>query len=166
MRTERCDFLPCLGYFLQSYLVLWSRYQRGQSTTLFCVLLVLFYLAHSPRPRPSPNRDGLFLFEPGFFRYSDAAPKELRASTSSDGDDDGGTGNRRSNAGDGSDDGSSHSDDGSTDDDSRTKLQPELRCRLRLRRQRLMSQKFSLRFAMCVPPWFWRDNAEPRLAVA
>ena len=57
------------------------------------------------------------------FRYSDAAPKELRASTSSDGDDDdGGTGNRRSNAGDGSDDGSSHSDDGSTDDDSRTKM--------------------------------------------
>ena len=82
------------------------------------------------------------------FRYSDAAPKELRASTSSDGDD-GGTGNRHSNTGDGSDDGSTHSDDGSTDDDSRTKLRPELRCRLRLRRQRLMSQKFSLRFAMC-----------------
>ena len=84
------------------------------------------------------------------FRYSDAAPKKLRASTSSDGDDDDGSrGNRRSNAGDGSDDGSSHSDDGSTDDDSRTKLRPELCCRLRLRRQRLMSQKFSLRFAMC-----------------
>src|SRR6516164_2853231 len=50
---ERCDFLPFPGYFLQGYLVLWSRHQRGQSTTLFYVLLVLFWLAHSPRPRPS-----------------------------------------------------------------------------------------------------------------
>jgi len=91
-----------------------------------------------------------FLFQPGSFRYSDAAPKELRASTSSDGDDDDGSrGDRRSNAGDVSDDGSNHSDDGSTDDDSRTKLRLELRCRLRLRRQRLMSQQFSLRYAMC-----------------
>ena len=47
--------------------------------------------------------------------------------------DDGSRGDRRSNAGDGSDDGSNRSDDGSTDDDSRTKLRLELRCRLRLR---------------------------------
>jgi len=77
--------------------------------------------------------------------------KELRASsTSSDGDnnDDGSRGDRRSNAGDGKDDGSNHSDDGSTDDDNgRTKLPLELCCRLRLRRQRLTSQRFSLRFA-------------------
>ena len=85
-----------------------------------------------------------FFSSQGSFRYSDAAPKELRASTSSDGDD-GSRGDRRSNAGDGS----NHSDDGSTDDDSRTKLRLELRCRLRLRRQRLMSQQFSLRYAMC-----------------
>ena len=90
-----------------------------------------------------------FFSSQGSFRYSDAAPKELRASTSSDGDDDGSRGDRHSNAGDGSDDGSNHSDDGSTDDDSRTKLRLELRCRLRLRRQRLMSQQFSLRYAMC-----------------
>ena len=37
MLTERCDFLPRLGYFLQGYLVLWSRRRpRGQSTTVFC----------------------------------------------------------------------------------------------------------------------------------
>ena len=42
-----------------------------------------------------PRTGWLFLFEPGSFRYSDAEPKELRASTSSDGDDDdGGTGTR------------------------------------------------------------------------
>ena len=54
--VEGNPFLSALvvtHYFLQSYLVLWSRHQRGQSTTLFCVLLVLFYLAHSPRLRPS-----------------------------------------------------------------------------------------------------------------
>ena len=75
--------------------------------------------------------------------------KEFRASSaSSDEDDDDSRGDRRSNAGDGRDDGSNHSDDGSTDDDNgRTKLPLELCCRLRLRRQHLASQRFSLRFA-------------------
>ena len=76
-----------------------------------------------------------FSSQDGSFRYSDAAPKELRASTSSDGDDDDGSrGDRRSNAGDSSDDGSNHSDDGNNDDDSRTKLRPEQCCRLQLHR--------------------------------
>jgi hypothetical protein len=76
--------------------------------------------------------------------------KELRASsaTGDDSNDDGSRGDKRSNAGDGRDDGSSHSDDGSTgDDNGRTKLPLELRCRLRLRQQRLTLQRFSLRFA-------------------
>jgi hypothetical protein len=117
---------------------------------VFRVLLVLVTLRISPGPRPSRTGMAYFFSSQGSFRYSDAAPKELCASTSSDGDDDDGSrGNRRSNAGDGSDDGSNHSDDGSTHDDSRTKPRLELRCRLRLRRQRLTSQQFSLRFAMC-----------------
>src|SRR5215472_2538535 len=54
--TERCDFLPRLGYFLQGYLVLWSRrHPRGQSTTVFCVLLVLIDLAHSRSRRQSQS---------------------------------------------------------------------------------------------------------------
>src|SRR6516225_7008383 len=106
---------------------------KARQCFVFC--LYSSTLRISPRPRPSLFGMAYFLFQPGSFRYSDAAPKELRASTSSDGDDDDGSrGDRRSNAGDVSDDGSNHSDDGSTDDDSRTKLRLELRCRLRLRR--------------------------------
>src|SRR5262249_3809816 len=138
---------PCLGYFLQGYPVLWSRHQRGQSTTVFCVLFVLFYLARSFDPRPSPNRDGRFSFPA---RSLSLQRSSVGASTSGDGDnDDGGTGNMRSNAGDGRDDGSNHSDDGSSDDDDddRTKLLLELRCRLQLRRQCLKSQRFFLRLA-------------------
>ena len=76
--------------------------------------------------------------------------KKLHASSASDGgdNDDDSRGDRRSNAGDGRDDGNNHSDDGSGDDDNgRTKLPLEPRCRLRLRRQHLTSQQFSLKFA-------------------
>src|SRR5262249_17695827 len=85
---------------------------KARQSFAFC--LYSSALRINPRLRPSPNRDGRFLFQPELFRYSDPALKKLRASTSgagSDGDnDDGGRGNRRRDDGDGS----NHSDDGGT----------------------------------------------------
>jgi hypothetical protein len=45
--TEHRDLVPCLGHLLQDYLVLWPRHSRGQSTTIFRVLLVLGNPAHA-----------------------------------------------------------------------------------------------------------------------
>ena len=90
-------------------------------------------------------------------------PRLLRANTSDAGNDgDGSRGDKRSNAGDDS----SRSDGGNDDDDSHTKLRLELRCWLRLCRQRLTSQQFSLRFALLFLLGLRGNNAEPRLAVA
>ena len=59
--------------------------------------------------------------------------KTLSANSNDGSNDDGGRGDS--------------SDDGGSNDDGRNKPRLEPRCRLRLRQQRLVSQRFSLRFA-------------------